>query len=111
MIFSDGDKITLTIDLKTPPAETITDIYLALLNPYDKLYFGLEWSTKINPTISNFALRPDFNQSDITLMEFDIPTEKPPISYLGTYTFAIVAAKHDTMDFISNISTVSFTIE
>ena len=111
LIFTDGDKITLTIDLKTPPTENSADIYLAFLNPDKKLYFGLEWSTTINPALSNLAFPPDFHQSDITLMEFKIPTEKPSIYDPGTYTFAIVAAKHDKMGFISNISTVSFTVE
>ena len=40
-----------------------------------------------------------------------IPGTKPPVSDAGTYTFAIATAKPGTIEWISNIATVSFEFE
>ena len=44
------------------------------------------------------------------LLEFTIPSDKPPVSEPGTYTFAIAAMEPGTLELISNIATVSFEL-
>ena len=66
---------------------------------------------EINPLFTNILFPGDMNLKDITLIDITIPNDKPPINISGIYTFAILAAKTGTTDFISNLSIVSFVVE
>ncbi|MBU1627630.1 hypothetical protein KKB18_09710 [bacterium] len=106
-----GDNIKLLLDIETAPVEQKADIYFVMLNPQNKIYFGMEWNDVVNSWITGFTLPSELSLNEVTLLNIIIPNEKPPIEKSGTYTFAFVAFVPGTIDFISNLSTISFDVE
>ncbi|MBU1626830.1 hypothetical protein KKB18_05615 [bacterium] len=109
--YKDGDNIELKLDLIAPSKDTSINLYFVMLNPSGNLLFAFLWDLNPVPVISNFTLPANFKLTDTTLLNITISSKLPPISASGTYTFAIAATEPGTLNFISNIATVSFTVE
>lgn len=60
--------------------------------------------------MKNITLPANIDISDSLLLDITIPNIMNPISEAGTYTFAIATTKPGTLEFISNIITVSFEV-
>jgi len=110
--FTDGDSFELLLDLKTYSHDVSADIYFVMLNETTGvLYFAPGWGTEIKLAIDNIFLPADLSLSDATLLNITLPSNRPPITQHGRYTFAIAAAKPGTADMISDVATVSFMYE
>jgi len=109
--YSRGDLITLSWDLETPSVPVRCDIYLVILDIWNRLYFAPKWNLNPAPVVPDFVLPKDWIIENSPIMFFPIPCSKPPIGYMGTYTFAIGAAEPGTLNFVSNIAAVSFEIK
>ena len=109
--YKESDNFMLNLDLRTPSTSTTSDLYFVMLDPANKLYFGVDWVTTPHEVSQNITLPGDFSLTGLSLMEITIPDSSPSISESGTYIFAIAAAKPGTIDWISNIATVSFMVE
>jgi len=99
------------VDFLTPEEVTYADIYFVMLDPFNNLYFGLNWDVTIKPLLSNYRLPVDVSLYDVPLLELLIPNDNPPVNLLGIYTFAIAAMEPNTLNPLSNIATVSFEVE
>ena len=108
--FTDGDEVTIQFDLKTASTENTADIYLLLLDPDGKFWPGLTWDKGIKPLVKGFTLPADLDIESAPIVNFTIPSTKPPVDKAGRYFFYIAALKPGTIDFISNIATADFNV-
>ena len=111
--FKEGDQITVTTGLLTAPYGdgSIIDLYFVLVDPEGSFYSYPAWNRGLQPFAVDFPIPPYLSMKDIKLLDTNIPSDKPPIEMLGTYTFAIFATKTDTIEFISNIGSLGFRVE
>ena len=75
------------------------------------LYFAPNWKTTPVPVVPDFVLPPDMEIKNSPVMIFPVPCVRPPIGYMGTYTFAVGAFEPGTLNFLSNLATASFMVE
>ncbi|MBU1628225.1 DUF1565 domain-containing protein [bacterium] len=106
-----NEKITVYLDLKTAPAEITVDLYFIMVDADGGIWTCLYWSQPIKPVATGFKLPASMDIESMKVFDFTIPSEMPPISKGGTYTFYIAATKPGTVDFISNIATAGFDVE
>jgi len=109
--FENNDMWQLIVDLTSPVISLDVDIYLILLDPAQKFWFGLQWNNEVSTLISNVNIPVGTALNDIVLIENTIPSSKPPLSQKGTYYFAIVASKPGTFDFLSNPAITPIILE
>jgi len=110
--FYNSESFNLLVELQAPDKNTDIDLYFVLLNgKSNELFFGLQWGKKPSALISNFMLPANFVLEKTALLNIKIPSSNPPINDSAFYTFAIAASKAGSVDFISNIATVSFKVE
>ncbi|MBU1627638.1 right-handed parallel beta-helix repeat-containing protein, partial [bacterium] len=109
--FTSGDNMKLLLDVETASVPQIGDIYFVMLNPDNRLYFGMGWSTDAKPGVSEFTFPADLFIKDITLLNMTIPNTLPLIENKKTYTFAIAVTNTNSMNFKSNLPTVSFEVK
>jgi hypothetical protein len=105
-----GNDVKIIVDFRTFPISVNADLYFVMVNPQGTIYLGLAWNEGIFPALRNLTLPPDTNLFDITLCEFTIPSQKPLVSALGKYTFAMGAFKSGTAESLSNIAITSFNV-
>jgi len=111
LAFSDGDTIDILFDVASPANDSvICDIYFVMVDPSVMVYFGLGWSEAAGAVINKITLPPGLAIGYAQLLELTLPNTTPPVSGAGLYTFAIGATIPGTLDFISNIPTVSFDV-
>ena len=112
-IFKAGNELMISTSLLTAPYDDamMIDLYFAMIDPENTIYSGSAWDKGLQPLVADFSLPADLSLDNIPLLDITIPSDKPPICMQGTYIFAIVATKPGTVDFISNLSTVSFEVE
>ena len=106
-----GDNLKLLLDIETAPIQQTVDIYFVMLNPDNKILFGMDWVADMNPWITRFALPADLRFHDVTLLNIMIPNKKLAIEQAGTYTFAFTAFQSNSSNFLSNMSVVGIKIE
>jgi M6 family metalloprotease-like protein len=110
--YSNGDNFTLELGFQTPSKSTNADIYFVMLQQStNTLYFGMNFDNNPVPVLKNINIPPDTVLNGVTLLNVNLPSQKPPIGSTGTYIFAIAAAKPGTLEFISNIATASFSVQ
>jgi hypothetical protein len=61
--------------------------------------------------IKNVTLPANYSMYGYPFLNIEIPNTLPPISDVGIYTFAIGATQPGTLNFVSNIATVSFVVD
>jgi outer membrane protein assembly factor BamB len=110
-IYQNGDNIKLLLEVKTPSTNTNVDLYFVMLNPANTLYFGMDWNTTPTAVLKDFTVPANLSIKDAQLLEITIPSSKPPIGASGSYTFAIGATEPNTLNFLSNIATISFEVK
>ena len=103
----------LVLDVKTGSLAMHADIYFVLEDPSGTLYYGdgWRWETRSDPALRNIFLPGNIDIEDARILTFEVPDYSPPIRSTGDYTFYFYATYPGTSDFISNVSSVSFTIE
>jgi len=106
--YTAGDKFKLILNLRTGVVKSFSDIYLVMLNPENQFYSAFEWNTGIIPFLQGVELPDELSYEDLTLLDINLPFDKPPIKMLGIYTFAIAAFKTNTEEFLSNLSVIYF---
>ena len=110
--YKSGDNLTLLLDLQVPNKNMTIDLIFAVLqSTTGNLFFGLTWSQTYSPTISSITLPANFSLSQVPLLPISIPGTPPPVGMPGTYTFAIAAVDPGSLNFVSNIATVSFLVK
>jgi len=109
--YTNGDELTLLLDLKTAPAQVDADIYLLLLDPAGKFYSAPSWKEGPAPLVRNYPLPASLDLEDIEVVTFDIPSASPPIMMPGKYAFYIAALAPGTADFLSEIASAEFNVE
>jgi hypothetical protein len=109
--YSNGNKIKLLVDIQSPSNPINVDLYFVMLNPANTAYFGMDWNTTPKSLLNNFTVPANLSIAGAPLLEITIPNSKPPIGTTGTYIFAIGAAEHGTVNFISNIAIASFEVK
>jgi len=108
--FRNGDNINMLLDLECPANSTKCDIYFVMQKPGSNgLLFGFNWNQIPATIITNFTLPANTMLKDAKILTLALPSMNPPVNSPGTYTFAIAATQPGTMDFVSNIATISFT--
>jgi hypothetical protein len=110
MTVMSGNDVKIIVDFRTFPKSTNLDLYFVMMGPDGTIYSGLAWNEGIFPALRDLTLPANTNLFDLTLCEFTIPSQKPPVSALGTYTFALGAFKPGTMESLSNIAITSFNV-
>jgi len=108
--FNDGDNIRILMSATTKTAVTV-DVYFVMLDPSSFLYFAPYWQTTKAQLMKNCNIPANLSLDNIQLLELSLPNLKPLVSDPGTYTFAVGATKPGTINFVSNISTVSFKVK
>jgi len=107
-----GDSFKLLLDVQSASESIVIDFYFALLDHQSGiLYFGLFWGTNPTAAIRNLEFPKNMNISRAPMVNITIPNDTPPIPGAGTYTFAIAATDPGTLDFISNIGSVSLLVK
>jgi hypothetical protein len=101
--FTSGINVKIIVDVRTFPRSMNVDLYFVMMGPDGTIYSGLAWNEGIFPALRNLTLPANTNLFDITLCEFTIPSQKPPVSALRTYTFAMGMFRPGTMESLSNI--------
>jgi len=110
LFFEKGDRLEILLDVQTH-SEVKADIYFVMHNgATDELLFGMSWNNELKTAIENLTLPDDLSLSDVEILEVTIPSEELPTADAGEYTFAIAATEPGTLNFISNIATVSFEV-
>jgi formylglycine-generating enzyme required for sulfatase activity len=104
------ESINILLDLHTQNYPSNIDLYFVLLNPQNKLFFGLDWNELPTPVLKNFTVPPNLTISNAPIYTITIPNLKPPISMTGVYIFAIAATAPGTLDFVSQINTLQFKV-
>jgi hypothetical protein len=105
-----GSNVKIIVDFRTFPEQKNVDLYFVMVNPKGTLYSGFSWNEGIAPAFSDLTLPPDTNLFDLTLSEFIIPSEKPPVSQSGFYTFAMAMFKPGTAEILSNLTKTTFEV-
>jgi hypothetical protein len=110
--FFSGDIFKLLLDVRIASSLVNGDLYFILLNTQtNTLFFALDWGDKPINVLSNFQFPRNLTLDNASILEISIPSNKPPIIDAGIYTFGIAATEPGTMNFISNIATVSFEVK
>jgi len=105
--YTQGDEFFLLEDIRTSPAVFSADIYFSMENPDGVIFYGMNWGTEPTPALGPIMIPENLDIEDLPIMKIVVPEG---IAF-GEYTFSIYATKPGTLDFISNIATVSFTVE
>jgi len=82
-----------------------------MTNPENIIYSYPEREVGLCPAFENLPLPADLSTWDVTLLDITIPTDNPPISFPGTYTFALLATTPNTANPISNLTTLTFQVK
>ena len=81
-----------------------------MIDPAAQIYSAFDWLNEIKPALNAISFPADLNLGNIVLVEQEIPSDHPPVSSQGEYIFAIMTARSGTLDFNSNLSLASFTV-
>jgi len=110
--YKSGDEITLLLSADVPGKDMTIDLIFAVLqSTTGNLYFGLTWSQSYSPTLASVTLPANLSITNAPLLPIVIPGTPPPVGMPGTYTFAIAAVDPGSLNFVSNIATVSFLVK
>jgi len=107
---SAGKNVKIIFDLRTFPRSVNADLYFVMLNPAGIIYSSFAWNEGIAPALRDLPLPPNTNLFDFTLCEFTIPSQKPPVSALGSYTFAMGLFKPNTDEMLTNLTTTTIEV-
>ncbi|MBU1626829.1 DUF1565 domain-containing protein [bacterium] len=107
-----NQEIQAFLDLKTANIQTNCDIYMVMLDPSGKLRFYPDWTTIPATLLSDFPMPGNISISSASFFTLPVVAgETSPLGTAGEYTFAIAATEPGTLNFISNLATVSFNVE
>jgi hypothetical protein len=83
-----------------------------MLNPLNgKLIFAPFWDEEPEAACYNFQLPYWLHITDTPIFGLKIPSTLPPVQVPATYRFAVGATKPGTLEFMSNISIVTFEVQ
>jgi hypothetical protein len=105
-----GNNVKIIVDFRTFPKSVNVDLYFVMINPQVTIYSGLAWNEGIFPALRNLSLPANTNLFDLTLCEFTIPSQAPPVSTLGTYTFVMAMFKPGTAEMLSFMAKTTFEV-
>jgi 3',5'-cyclic AMP phosphodiesterase CpdA len=109
--YSTGDNFTVNMDLQTGTENVHSDIYFILYDyESNKAYYGLDFVEQTHPVFNDISIPSNTNLNDFSLIEVSIPSSKPPIGGTGKYAFFIAATESGSMNFISNLVSISFNV-
>ncbi|MBU1627607.1 DUF1565 domain-containing protein [bacterium] len=109
--FTTGYNLQLLLDLKTTESSFSCDVYFVMLNPAGLFFSFFDWTSGIKPFAKNFEFPKDLSIVNMTILDITIPNAQPPVQMVGSYTFAIAAFDTGTVNFKSNLATISFQVE
>ena len=103
-----GEKIRLLLDLEKVPPSKPVDLYIVMVDGDENIYSAPDWETGLRPGVRNLMLPLEIAFSDAILFEYRVPSDYPPIGFLGTYTFYAGVFLSDSKDLISNVTSTTF---
>ncbi|MBU1628207.1 M6 family metalloprotease domain-containing protein [bacterium] len=108
-IFNPDNPIKLKLDIFTPGIDLTADIYFIMLDQTtlrEEIFFAPAWDNTPQPLAKNITIPSNLTLYDVMVLEFTIPSQKPPIAAGGNYTFAIGAFDPVNFEPLSNVATV-----
>ena len=112
VIFREGDRLRIELDLVSPTIPLVVDIYFIMLKPagLDEVYSGMSWEKGVFPAVTGVYIPPDTAFEDVILLDTVLPCDKPPIRGKGLYQFAAAMFESGTGTLVSNVPRTSFEV-
>jgi len=111
-IYGEGDIIEVDLAGRNFEESMSVAVYVGLLTPDGRLFTlgELAWSGSLDPWIANIYLPSGFNMKRTPFFRLDVPCQMPPIGEKGEYSFATGLTHPGTLEFVSDISSGSFSV-
>lgn len=106
--FSDGDNLQILLDIETAHVDQVVNFYIIMKNPAGEISSGMLWEPGVAPAVNDVAVLGGLDLSNLLLLDISLPSDTPEIKQQGFYEFYVVAVSAGSVDFLSNIATVSF---
>jgi hypothetical protein len=108
---STGNELQILLGIKTAPKNTTADVYLVMLDPQNQIWSGLQCTKGVTPLLRSFTFPANLSLKDIQLWSIKIPSDVPPITSTGKYTFCMMAVIPGTFEPISNQSIFELDVQ
>ena len=109
--YKPGDKLMLNLLISNYGPDETGDLYFGMIAPDEAIYSLPGWSYGLNPIAENFTFPESFTMPIFEVVDVTLPSEKPPISQPGKYSFVVALADSGTTYFRAKALTTIEMVE